>query len=596
MTLGRAPMQADLLRTTSNYCSERVSPDSIYGILHRECHRLFPDEMFADLFTDIGRQSVPPMIVAVVMVLQRIEGCSDREAVDRFSFDTRWKYAAGGLDFDYPGFVHTVLVDMRARLARSTKPNRLFDVTLDAARSAGLVGRKRVLDSTALYDAVATMDTVTLIRSAIRGLLAVVDLPLEDELRKELRRDDDYKEAGKPVCDYDDQVARVQLVDALARDAHALLAVLDGRTLESEVSEATALLATVVGQDLDTDAAGVFRIARRVAKDRIISTVDTEARHGHKTAARGFDGYKGHIAVDPDSEIITATAVSAGNIGDADLAVELLAGDVLPAGTTDTDTDSSCGRGNRDEPDAVEPDREDITATVVREGNTGTTEPAAVLLAADVPAAAPGSDNHDEPADSAAVNIQEQPAAYGDAAYGSGEVLAALEAAGVKVMVKVQPPVAPGGRFAKDRFAIDLKAGTVTCPAQVTAPIRFHIEGSGIATFGTACTACPLLTQCTSSAHGRTVNIGPYEDELVRARATQRDPEWKTDYRATRPKVERKIGHLMRRKHGGRRARVRGQCKVGADFSLLGVAVNLARMAVLKMASTSDGGWAVAAG
>ena len=94
-----------------------MAPDSIYGILHRECFGLFPDEMFADLFTGRGRRSVPPMIVAVVMVLQRIEGCSDREAVDRFAFDARWKYAAGGLDFDYPGFAHTVLVDMRARLA-----------------------------------------------------------------------------------------------------------------------------------------------------------------------------------------------------------------------------------------------------------------------------------------------------------------------------------------------------------------------------------------------------------------------------------------------------------------------------------------------
>ena len=119
------------------------------------------------------------MIVAVVMVLQRIEGCSDREAVDRFSFDARWKYAAGGLDFDYPGFVHTVLVDMRARLARSANPNRIFEVTLTAAQAAGLVGRRRVLDSTPLYDAVATMDTVTLIRSAIRGVLAAAGPPLE---------------------------------------------------------------------------------------------------------------------------------------------------------------------------------------------------------------------------------------------------------------------------------------------------------------------------------------------------------------------------------------------------------------------------------
>ena len=90
----------------------------------RECFTLFPDEMFAGLFDDAGRRSVPPMIVAVVMVLQRIEGCSDREAADRFAFDARWKYPAGGLDFDYPGFVQTVLVDMRARLARSDRPDR----------------------------------------------------------------------------------------------------------------------------------------------------------------------------------------------------------------------------------------------------------------------------------------------------------------------------------------------------------------------------------------------------------------------------------------------------------------------------------------
>lgn len=95
------------------------------------------------------------MIVSVVMALQRIEGLSDREAVDRFSFDARWKYAAGGLDFDYPGFVHTVLVDMCARLAGSVRPDRIFRVVLAVARQAGLVGSKRVVDSTPIYDAVA---------------------------------------------------------------------------------------------------------------------------------------------------------------------------------------------------------------------------------------------------------------------------------------------------------------------------------------------------------------------------------------------------------------------------------------------------------
>ena len=231
MSLGLTPTQSERVHHNESFCDGRVAPDSIYGLLHRECFRLFPDEMFADLFADSGRNCVPPMIVAVVMVLQRVEGCSDREAVDRFTYDASWKYAAGGLGFDYPGFVHTVLVDMRARLRASEDPDRIFRAVLDVAKRAGLVGRRRVLDSTALYDAVATMDTVTLIRSAIRGLLAVCDRDLEAELRGLLARDDEYRTAGKPVCDYEDRQAREEMIDALARDARALLLALDGREL-----------------------------------------------------------------------------------------------------------------------------------------------------------------------------------------------------------------------------------------------------------------------------------------------------------------------------------------------------------------------------
>jgi hypothetical protein len=204
MTLGVTPKQGSLLRSTADYCGPRLSESSIYSLLHRESHRLFPDELFADLFQDVGRGSIPPRIVAVVMALQRAEGLSDREAVDRFSFDLRWKFAAGGLDYDYPGFVHTVLVDMRARLRVSDRPDRIFELILEVCRAAGLVGRKRVLDSTALYDAVATQDTTTLIRSAIRGLLRVADAELAAALRAVLERDDDYVAPGKPVCDWDD--------------------------------------------------------------------------------------------------------------------------------------------------------------------------------------------------------------------------------------------------------------------------------------------------------------------------------------------------------------------------------------------------------
>jgi len=539
VTLGLTPKQGDLLRTTVGYCEPRVGTGSIYAVLNRECFGLFPDEMFADLFTDVGRRSVPPMIVAVVMVLQRIEGCSDREAVDRFTFDARWKYAAGGLAFDYPGFVHTVLVDMRARLAASDRPDRVFEVTLEAAKAAGLIGRKRVLDSTPLYDAVATMDTVTLIRSGIRGVLKAAGADLGAQLRAVIVRDDDYAVAGKPVCDYDDAAARKVLVDALAKDGTAVLGVLDGRELGPVLAQAGALLATVLGQDLDIGADGVFMIARRVAPDRVISTVDPQARHGHKTSAHRFDGYKGHIAIDPDVEVITATAVTAGNTGDAASAVALLAADIPAA-------------SNTDDPD--------------KDGEQG----------------------------DAGQDVEAPLAVYGDAAYGAGALLADLEAAGAQIMTKVQPPVTPGGRFAKDRFAIDTEAGTVTCPAGVVAPMRPVKAGGQIAAFGAACAGCPLAAACTNAKDGRRIRIGIHEAELVRARTTQADPAWRAEYRATRPKVERKIGHLMRRRHGGRRARVRGQTKVAADFSLLAAAVNLARFGVLGLTRISGPRWVLA--
>ena len=90
------------------------------------------------------------------------------------------------------------------------------------------------------------------------------------------------------------------------------------------------------------------------------------------------------------------------------------------------------------------------------------------------------------------------------------------------------------------------------------------------------------------------MTIGAYEPQLAHARAAQADPAWRADYTATRPKVERKIGHLMRRRHGGRRARVRGTTKVAADFALLAAAVNLSRLAVLGLHRAAGQGWQAA--
>jgi Transposase DDE domain/Transposase domain (DUF772) len=537
MTLGLAERQGRLGNVAVARCEAELPERSIYRLLHAERDRLFPDKLFADLYVQHGRRSIPPSILAVVMVLQRLEGCSDREAVDRFCYDLRWRYAAG-VDDETGSFAHTVLVELRARLRASSDPDRIFRVTCELARSAGLVGVRRVLDSAPLFDAVATQDTVTLLRGAIRGVMRTCSPELASLVRAALERDDDYAAAGKPVCDWEDPVAREQLVDALFRDGYRALDALRGRQLGPELAQAAELLATVIGQDIEETANGRFIVAQGVAPDRVISVVDPQARHGHKSNARGFDGYKGHVAIDPDSEVITAAEVGAANAGDAAMAAALLAPSASDA-------------------------------------------PAAAEAAADQAAA-----GEQAPAEQA-------PVVYGDAAYGTGALLAELEGHGITAMTKVAAPTAPAGHFTKQQFRIDLAQGTVTCPAKLSVPIIPARGGGGVARFAHACLVCPLASSCTTSPAGRTVTIHPQEARLQAARQRQRDPAWRADYRAHRPIVERKLAHLLRRRHGGRRARVRGRLRVAQDWRLLAAAVNLARFAALGVRSR-PGGWAAA--
>ena len=359
MTVGVEPCQADLFKGSA-FVRERLAAESVFAVLEREGRRLFPEAMFDDLFSSRGRRSVPPRVVACVMVLQRWFGLSDREAVAAFEFDLRWRFACGGLDVDGGGFCHTVLVGMRARLAASSQPRRIFDAVLVAARQAGALSQRRVLDSVPIYDAVATQDTATMLQRAIRAVLAAAAdaaLGVGAALRG------DYASGAKPRCDWDDPRARQELVDRLGADAAAVLAALEGRRLRGALSEAAELLAAVAGQDLCQDRGGRFMIARRVAKDRVLSTVDPDARHGHKSTARRFDGYKGHTAVDPDSELITATAVTPANTADAQPAPELI-NDLLntadtaeDSGTADTaGSDTAEGADTAEDADTVDTD------------------------------------------------------------------------------------------------------------------------------------------------------------------------------------------------------------------------------------------------
>jgi Transposase DDE domain/Transposase domain (DUF772) len=436
--------------------------------------RLFPDDYFADLYSDSqrGRPTVPARVLATVLLLQAHEGLSDQEACDHLECDLRWQ-AAAGVHAGCEAFHPTVLVGARNRLRASKRPRRLFEDTRAVAKEAGMMGdRARVVDSTPLYDSVATQDTVTQLRSAIRKLVRLsAGTNLGVKVRLALSRDDDYVSAGKPPCDWDDPAARDELVDALVGDGHAALAVLEGEQLEEgSVAEAADLLAEVAGQDVEAGPDGCFRIARKVAPDRIISTVDPEARHGHKSRDRRFDGYKTHLSIDPDSELIDEVVVTAANAADHDPIDELLA---------------------------------------------------------------PVAESTDKPI------------VFGDCAYADGDTLAHLEGRGFEVRARVPAAVGRDGRYSKDDFAIDLAAGTVTCPAGQVASIRPGGDDSGTASFKPYCGTCPLANDCTKAADGRSITIHRHEQILQAHKAEQRTGQWQQDYTGTRPKVERKIGHFV---------------------------------------------------
>jgi hypothetical protein len=314
-----------------------LKPGSVFAFLAEHRRRLFPDELFADLFASgRGRPSVPADVMAAVIVLQALHGLSDADTVDEVTFDLRWK-AACGLPVTAAGFHPSTLTYWRRRLAASDRPNRIFEVVKAVVAETGAITGKtrRPLDSTVLDDAVTTQDTVIQLIAAIRRVRR--EVPSAADVVAQRCSAHDYDDPGKPAIAWNDPAAREALVDALVRDALAVLDAVPGEQSDPKAADALALLALIAGQDVELVDEGAdpprWRIAQRVAPDRVISVVDPEARHAHKTVHRRQDGFKAHLAVEPDTGLITdcaLTKASGADTHDAVVGVGLLDGEIGP--------------------------------------------------------------------------------------------------------------------------------------------------------------------------------------------------------------------------------------------------------------------------
>ncbi len=514
-----------------------VPEGSMFAFLAEHRGQLFPDEEFADLFpSGRGRPSMPASVAASILTLQTLLDLSDAETSEAARCDLRWKVACG-MALDHKGFHPSTLTYWRQRLARSARPHRINDAVKKVVEQTGILRgrRRRAVDSTILADAVATQDTITQLISAIRRVARQV--PGAAGQIAAVCTGHDYAQPGKPSIDWDDPAAKDALVSALVNDAEALLAALTDTDLDEQAQTTLALLALVAGQDVEpaegsdgTD--GRWRIARKVAEDRVISTVDAEARHTRKSPEARRDGYRAHVAADPDTGIIT-----------------------------DEELTKAAGTDNSD------------PAVAER------------FLAADTR----DTTDEEQATDTADADVREW---YGDSAYGSADLRDAIADAGHTAVIKPKPLQAavPGG-FTIDDFTVDEPAGTVTCPNGNTRPI----STTRVATFGKLCRHCPLRSKCTKSKTGRKIVLHERDAVLRQARSDwANNPNLRERYRRHRPNVERVISQIASR--GGRRLklRYRGTTDNNAWLKRRTAALNL-RNLIGRGLTRIDGAWAITA-
>jgi Transposase DDE domain/Transposase domain (DUF772) len=532
-----------------------IPAGSMFAFLAAHRAELFPDAEYADLFAPpgVGRPSLPTAQMAAVLTLQVLHDYSGRETAEAVRFDVRWK-AAIGAALDDAGFDPSSLVYWRYRIAKSQRPHRVSGAVKVVVAETGVLRgrRRRAVDSTILADAVATQDTVTQLVSAVRRVAR--EVPGAAEQVAAVCTGHDYSKLGKPKIDWDDPAAKDALVSALVNDANALVAVFRGVELDEPAASALALLALVAGQDVEPAEGsdgrdGRWRIAQKVAEDRVISIVDPDARHTRKSPEARRDGYRAHLTADPETGIITdekLTRASGDDNSDPAVAAEFLAAQTGPASS-----------GPQDGP-APGQDGAGPAGTLGRGGDGG---------------------DQDEPL-----------AWYGDSAYGTGDLRGAIADAGHQAVIKPKPLQAPvKGGFTVDDFAVDERAGTVTCPAGNTVPL----SRTRVATFGVLCRDCPLRSRCTTCKTGRKLVLHPRDGLLRAARADWAATGLRKDYTAWRPNVERAVAQVATFRGRRLKLRYRGVTKNHAWLKRRTAAVNL-RNLIGKGLTRRDGAWVLA--
>jgi len=465
--LGKRSEQT-LLFDVGNVYPLSLPESSFHGQLARAASRLFKDEDFLSFYcADFGRPSVPPSLLALMLILQHEAGVSDEEAVLRTAYDLRWAAVLGRLAGE-PLCAKSTFQLFRAHLVLHDAVRVIFLSSLAEAKRAGLLKGKALrlaMDTKPITGRGAVEDTYNLLATGIQSLAAGLATRDRCKVDRWLRSHDlgRYTEPsikGSADVDWSDQQARDAFLTQIVADARRLLAMAGS---DPAVREASELLRKLLLQDVEegesSDGKPQARIKPGTSRDRIPSATDPEQRHGHKNHSTSFNGSKSQIAVDIDSQIIVATDLLPGNAGDATGTLEL-----VEQAETNTDT----------------PVSESLADCAFGDGDT-----------------------RQQFADAGRILIAKVPKSQHRNGLFSKSVFT--------VDPETDTVTCPNGRTTSD--------------------FRQDADGSKDFRFGTLCIGCPIRALCTRSPRGRTIRVHPQEAMIQIAREYQATPEGRTHLR-----------------------------------------------------------------
>jgi hypothetical protein len=489
---------------------------SYHAQLAQAAPYLFKDDDFAAFYSSrMGRPSVPPSQLALLVILQSHANCSSEEAIARSAYDARWA-AVLRRPLGEPLCARSTLEVFLAHLEIHQGARQILASSLAEARRCGLLsGRalRTALDTKPILGRGAAEDTYNLLASGIRLLATVLARRQKRPLPEWYSSNDLCRYLapsikGTVMIDWSDQEATDQFLTSIVADARRVLAMAEPylKAGDAGVKDAASLLCQILLQDVaettDEDGSLTATIKEGTAPGRIPSATDPEQRHGRKSRTKRFNGHKAAVATDMDTGLITATKVIAGDAPDSTGAVDL-----------------------------VEQSEENTGLPVTQ--------------------------------------------TIGDCAYGGGQTRQDFADAGRTLYAKVPTEWSRNGVYPKSAFAIDLSKLTVTCPGGQTTDHHTQLaDGSMTFFFGQACTGCPLREHCTTAKDGRTLHVHAQEQLLREARAYQKTPEGRAHLK-DRLVVENSLGRLAQLGIG--QARRNGRAKTAVQLAIAAAVANLRR-------------------